>query len=401
MGSRGRVFAYCHDSVGIGHLARTLAICDRLGRDYPFSGFLIATGTPYIPLFEGLAHVDYIKLPALAKQASEDYRSKYLPIEFNQLLDYRKAVLQNTVEHCEPEIVLVDKAPLGVCGELLPSLRWLKQHRPSTRIIFGMRDIEDDAEATIEQWSKLGVPEVLEECFDEVWVYGQRDLFDVVHEYQLSPTVQGRLSFMGYVTRGACRHPKPTVQANAGREQVLVTVGGGTDGESLLSMYLAESAKRVSAAGYRSVVIGGPDLPPAVGLELRKQVAGLADVEWLDFEPCVRCRIRDSRLVVSMGGYNTLCQIASMRANALIVPRTQPRMEQALRVRLWAERGLVQMVEPSIANPETLAEAVMRQLVNVRNPAECDLDMKGLDRVSERFGAFWKGEVGLAAPVCV
>lgn len=399
--SHGRVFAYCHDSVGIGHLARTLAICDRLGRNYPFSNFLIATGTPYIPLFEGLARVDYIKLPALAKQAPDQYRSKFLPIEFNQLLDYRKAVLRDTVEHCDPEIVLVDKAPLGVCGELIPALRWLKRNRPSTRIIFGMRDIEDDAASTIQQWSKLGVPEVLEECFDEVWVYGQRDLFDVVHEYQLSAAVQAKLSFMGYVTRGACRHPKPPTVASSERGQVLVTVGGGTDGEFLLGTYLAEAAKRVSAAGYRSVVIGGPDLPPAVGRELRKQAADLANVEWLDFEPCVRCRIRDSRLVVSMGGYNTLCQIASMGANALIVPRTKPRMEQALRAQLWSERGLVHMVDPATVNAETLAEEVMQQVVSVRKSAKCDLDLNGLGRVAERFGAFWSGEVDVAAPVCV
>lgn len=401
MVNRGRVFAYCHDSVGIGHLARTLAICDKLSGQYPFSSFLVATGTPFIPLFSDLARVDYIKLPALAKESPEDYRSKYLPIEFNQLLEYRKAVLRNTVEHFAPETVLVDKAPLGVCGELIPALRWLKAKRPETRIVFGMRDIEDDASSTIAQWARLGVPEILEECFDEIWVYGQRDLFDVATEYQLSTANQAKLSFLGYVTRGSCGHALPVDKDVNQRESVLVTVGGGTDGEFLLDLYLSEAAERVSALGLKSLVVGGPDLPPTSGRLLRQRAAQLPHVEWVDFEPCVSCRIRTSRLVVSMGGYNTMCQIAAAGANALIVPRTKPRMEQALRAQLWADRGLVHTTDPNHINSRTLADAVVMQLLEDKKPNQCDLDLHGLDRVAERFGAFWKGEATRAASVCV
>lgn len=395
--ARGRVFAYCHDSVGIGHLSRTLSICDRVGRTYPFSSFLIATGTPYVPLFQNLQRVDYIKLPALAKEAPREYRGKFLPMAPSHLIDYRKAVLCETVQHFDPEIVLVDKAPIGVCGELLPSLRWLRRHRPEVRIIFGMRDIEDSAESTIKEWAEKGVTDALDECFDEIWVYGVKSIYDVVSEYQLPPVIQNKLSFMGYITRGPCSHPATP----ATDPFVLVTVGGGTDGEFLLDHYLSHAAQRVGALGYRSVIIGGPDLPPATAGMLRRRAEAIAGTQWLDFEPCMNCRIRAADLVVSMGGYNTLCQIVSNRKAALIVPRTIPRLEQAIRAEVWQERGLVSSVRPDGLTAAALADAVVRNLG--RGPTQpCDeLDLNGLTRVCERFGECWKPEVVSAAAVCL
>lgn len=392
--AHGRVFAYCHDSVGIGHLARTLSICDRVGRTYPFSSFLVATGTPYVPLFQNLQRVDYIKLPALAKSSQRTYQGKYLPLSPSHLFAYRKSVLQDTVKHFDPEIVLVDKAPIGVCGELLPALRWLRQHRPSTRVVFGMRDIEDESEATIQQWNESGIPEALEECFDEIWVYGERDVFDVVEEYRLSPAIRDKLTFMGYVTRGACDHVRRQVES---RPTVLVTVGGGTDGEFLLTSYLAKAAASLGEDGVQSVIVGGPDLPQAVGAELRRRAESLPGVVWLDFEACMYCRIRASDLVVSMGGYNTLCQIVSNRKPALIIPRTKPRLEQAIRAKLWADRGLLDTMYPDEVTPAGLGNRLREVLSRAQVNPNSTLDFGGLGRVCERFGQFWNSEVPVAA----
>ncbi len=396
--ARGRVFAYCHDGVGIGHLARTLSICDSVGRAYPFSSFLVATGTPYIPLFQNLQRVDYIKLPALAKDAPRAYRGKFLPIAPNDLIDYRKAVLRDTVEHFDPEVVLVDKAPIGVCGELLPALRWLRRERPDVRVIFGMRDIEDSPEATIEQWNLGGVLDALDECFDQIWVYGVRSIFDVVQEYQLPHAIRGKLTFMGYVARGACDHP-PRRETN--ERSILVTVGGGTDGDFLLENYLSDAADRFALMGYRSIVIGGPDLPHSSAANLRKQAEQIQNVTWLDFEPCMNCRIRAADAVVSMGGYNTLCQIVRNRKPALIIPRTKPRLEQAIRAQIWAERGLVDSIDSESLTPAALTERLVQLLERGPVCQVGELDFSGLDRVCERFGTLWQTETPSAAPLCM
>ncbi len=393
-----RVLAYCHDGVGLGHLRRTLNICQRLSADFARSTYLVATGSPYISLFSHIPGVDYLKLPALRKVAADTYIPKYLDLEEGQLQRCREALLFETVRHFDPDVLLVDKAPVGVCGELTATLKWLRRHKPQARIVFGMRDIEDEPTATVQQWSHLGVPDMLESCFDEVWVYGMRDVFDVAVEYKLSARIREKLRFMGYVARSSCAH---NGCAGVTARQVLVTVGGGTDGADVLGTYLAEAASRVAQVGGRSVVVSGPDLPPDAAEILSRQAAGLSAVEWIDFAPCLCCLIRRSALAVCMGGYNTLCEIVTARRPALVIPRTRPRMEQAIRAKLWEQRGLVRVIDPAELNAHRLAEEV---LAGLGRPTTADaklLDLGGLDRVSERLAALMNGGGRRAAAVPV
>jgi len=382
-----RVFAYCHDGVGIGHLARTTAICNRIGKDLPDASFLIATGTPYVSMFNGLKHADYIKLPALVKAHNNDYRSKFFSLPSDNVMQLRASMLRDSVRYFDPTIVIVDKAPIGVCGELLSALEWLREHRPNTRIVFGMRDIEDAAPVTIDQWEKLGVTAKLSQLFDEIWVYGVQQIFDVADHYQLPPSVQRKLRYVGYVTRAV-----PNPSCSNGKDEnskaspfVLVTVGGGTDGGNLLDNYLDQAAGDLAKQGIRSVLVAGPDLPAEISEKLQAKAKKISHVDWVPYDPNLSKRMREATLVVSMGGYNTLCEIAANKKRSIVIPRTHPRQEQLIRARLWQDLGILEMIEPSELTPQFLAEKIKHLLGNGKNVSEHTLDLNGLERVAHRF----------------
>ncbi len=377
-----RVFAYCHDGVGIGHLARTTAICHRIGRDVPDTSFLIATGTPYVSMFDGIQHADYIKLPALIKAHPNEYQSKFFALPSDNIMQLRSNMLRDSVRFFDPTIVIVDKAPVGVCGELLSALEWLREQRPNTRIVFGMRDIEDAPLVTIAQWQQLGVPGKLATLFDEIWVYGMQQIFDVADHYQLSTQVREKLQYVGYVTRKVAAS-STTVENTP--PYVLVTVGGGTDGESLLQTFLDEAAGQLAQQGIRSVLVAGPDLPTETSLALQDKASSIPLVEWVPYDPNLSQRIRNAALVVSMGGYNTLCEIAANKKRALIVPRMQPRQEQLMRARLWQDLGILEMIEPSQLSPQLLSKRVQFLLNHQSKVNNQVLDLNGLDRVALRF----------------
>lgn len=384
-----RMMLYCHDSVGIGHLRRSLAICQRLNDTFPRASFLLTTGTPHIALFKTPPRLDYLKLPALCKRADGVYHSKCLDMPLGQLIECRQALLTTTMNHYRPDVLLVDKAPLGVCRELVPALEWLHTHRPQTRIVFGMRDIEDSPQATRAEWRQNGVYDALENLFTEIWVYGMQSIFDVGREYELSDRIRGKLRYMGYVNKASCGH----VRAPEGdrRPIVLVTVGGGTDGERLLRMYQSAAAERVSQAGYRTVLIGGPDLPAAVADELKGVADRLPDTKWIGFEPCMQCRLATADLVVTMGGFNTLCELVTLEKPALVLPRTTPRMEQAIRASRWEQLGLVRTMEAESATPASLADRIVTMLGHAHKPNPSVLDMGALDRIPDRLASLWNG----------
>lgn len=236
-----RVFAYCHDSVGIGHLRCTLNICEAVGRSHPGTSFLIATGTPYVQLLNGHAHVDFIKLPALTKNGEGAYCAKFLGLSVDEVMRCRESMLVQAVQHFAPDVMLVDKAPVGVCRELIPTLQWVRERAPHVRTVFGMRDIEDDPPGVMEKWTRDGVHEALERLYDEVWVYGMREVYDATTEYGLAPGVQRKARYTGYLCRPMCTHPLRVLDD---RREVLVTVGGGTDGAPVLDAYLGAAAGR-------------------------------------------------------------------------------------------------------------------------------------------------------------
>lgn len=404
-----RVLAYCHDGVGIGHLRRTLNICQHIGATHPEASFLVVTGSPYTSFFTHstgvgktlggqTARIDVLKLPAVAKVDNETYRAKYLALPDDQVLEFRESLLLHTTQQFRPDVILVDKAPVGVRGELISTLRWVREHRPGTRIIFGMRDIEDDPVTTMRQWSTSGADEMFEECYDEIWVYGMPGVYDVTQQYQLSARTCEKIKYMGYVARAFCDHDVP---ASNGVPHVLVTVGGGTDGAGVLDVYLAEAARRMAANGVQSLIVPGPDLPDEDARRLRQIAQRIPNTEWIEFAPCMMCLIRRANFVVCMGGYNTLCEVALNRTPALVVPRTTPRREQWIRAQLWEERGIVEVVNPKDLAPETLARRVtdMRERGVVTTAPDLDLD--GLTRVLERFDSFWNAKSSHASTVCM
>jgi predicted glycosyltransferase len=65
--------------------------------------------------------------------------------------------------------------------------------------------------------------------------------------------------------------------------------------------------------------------------------------------------------VVAMGGYNTFREVLSLDKRAVIVPRTEPRMEQFIRASRAAELGLVTMlVDDGRHDPAVMAAALHR-----------------------------------------
>jgi predicted glycosyltransferase len=57
-----------------------------------------------------------------------------------------------------------------------------------------------------------------------------------------------------------------------------------------------------------------------------------------------------------MAGYNTLSEVLSLNKRALVVPRAGPSAEQRMRAGLFANRGLLEMLDPSDLTPELMAQ---------------------------------------------
>jgi predicted glycosyltransferase len=95
----------------------------------------------------------------------------------------------------------------------------------------------------------------------------------------------------------------------------------------------------------------------------------LSNVAALTFDTHLEQLMSRAAGVVAMGGYNTFCEILSFDRPALLMPRTQPRLEQYIRAARAQELGLATMVlDDGVRDARAMATA-LRQLTQQGRPS--------------------------------
>ena len=193
------ILMYSHDTYGLGHIRRSMAIASHLLG--PRVNILILTGSPIAGRFTFPEQIDFVRIPGMIKRTNEEYLPLSIKINARHALDIRKNIITATVKAFQPQLFIVDKEPLGLKREVLPALQWLRRSRPGTRTVLGLRDIMDDAQTTRHEWKEKGVYQILQDLYSEIWVYGNRELYDPISEYGIPDEVSSKIHFTGYIPR--------------------------------------------------------------------------------------------------------------------------------------------------------------------------------------------------------
>lgn len=380
-----KVMAVCHDSVGIGHIRRTMAIAERVTQAIPSCRVLVVSGEAHTPYFSLPERVDYVKVPSICKGPDYRYTAKSLGGSFQEALTIRAAILTATTASFRPDVFLIDKSPLGVQGEAESALRLVRDRSPHSRVIFGMRDIEDAPERTITEWRKGRHLDALTHLVDEIWVYGSRDVFDVVDAYQLPNAIAEKIRYMGYIARKSCAHPSPCPDLTSDQKRLLVTVGGGTDGYRLINQYLACPVVSADGKPVHTTIVGGPDLPRPQAEQLRARAAQFPTIRFEDFLGCMGCAYKSADAVLCMGGYNTMVEVVKAGKPMLVYPRVEPRLEQYIRARRFSKLHYCQLLDPNCMTPESIQTAVEKILTEGNGTPETNINLDGLPTVAQRL----------------
>lgn len=398
-----RVLLYSHDTFGLGHLRRNLAIASQLlDRPRPFAVRLL-TGSPVAASWPMPAGLEVQTLPPVVKTGAEEYASRDGLMSFSETRAEREAVILETAMRYAPDVLLVDHAPAGMKGELLETLQYLKNKRPQARIVLGLRDILDSPDAVCALWHEQDIYHLLETIYDGILVYGSRHLFDVVSAYRFPESIAAKTRYCGYVARiaeAAWGTGGVEIPAEAHTPTVLVTSGGGGDGYPLQSAYL-QALGDVPDGSLRSILVPGPLMAPEERAVLEATAAQEAGVTVCPFTTDLPDMITRADLVIAMAGYNTTAEIMVARKPAILVPRGAPRREQRLRAALLNGLGLVWTVRPEEDLVARLAALIKNALAGQRPPChDWDaVDLGGAHRVGqaldEMLGAQLTAEVPL------
>ena len=386
------ILMYSHDTYGLGHIRRTMAIANHL-RDKN-TNILILTGSPVAGRFSFPQQVDFVRIPGMIKKTNDDYQSLSIRIDQEQALSIRTNIIKATAQTFRPNLFIVDKEPLGLKREVLPTLEWLKEFSPETTSILGLRDILDDAEVIRKDWQAKNVYSYLEKLYDEIWIYGDKDIYDPVKMYNVPESLHKKIKFTGYIPRNQIT---PKTRATVRKRYrvldsdkfILVTAGGGGDGYEVLEQYISMHDYYPTSLPFKSIIITGPFMPKKKREQLKKR-ARLFGIKTLPFHPRLEELIAAAELVISMGGYNTICEILTQRTPALIIPRQTPRREQLIRAQQLKHKGLLDFIPWSEVTPQLLREKIISIIDNRKQYIDTieAFKLSGLDIMLTRLKHF-------------
>lgn len=348
-----RYLLFTNECVGLGHLRRAVTLAQGITDVSSDASVLIVSGSPLAAGYRLPPRVDTVKIPELAKDIGGVPHPRRLGIDRDSGHHLRAQIALGTARAFAPDIAVVDKVPLGLGDELRPALEWLRAN--GTRIVLGLRDIDDDPARVRERWSSDALRRQVERYFDLILVYGPEesphalrwaawDGFDVPVEH------------VGYVGR-----PMPTCRpADLPERYLLLTPGGGADGFELVATAL--QAASLAPIGLPILAVTGP-LMPADQVARIEELAGRVDGATVTtFRPDMDAVIAGATAAVTMAGYNTVAELIGAGVPALLVPRVHPSKEQLVRAEALRARGWMEVIPQPALTPQVVREAIDRLL---------------------------------------
>ena len=362
-----KVFFYVQHLLGIGHLKRAATVARALRAE----GLEVTLASGGLPV----AGIDVLQLPA----ATSDASFKGLFDEHGRPVDEawrnrRRDALLAAWRASRADALVVELYPFGrrqMSFELEPLLEEAARREPRPLVVCSVRDLVQRKPGREEQMLA-----VAERFFDRILVHGDPRVVAFPHAARLGD----KLRYTGYVV------DLPEVKPSAvGKDEVLVSAGGGAVGRRLLEVAIQARAA-TSLKGHAWRVLAGINAAADDLAALQRMATDGIVVE--RSRPDFAQRLATCALSISQAGYNTVMEALGMGARAVVVPFAGGgEAEQGLRARLLAERGLLTVVEESALDTASLAAAVERSLARPR-PARPDIDLDGA-RASARLIRAW------------
>jgi predicted glycosyltransferase len=378
-----RVLIYSHDSFGLGHLRRCRKIAHSLVARRKAASVLILSGSPIIGSFDFRTRVDFVRIPGVIKLRNGEYSSLSLHMDIAEVLQMRAAIIRHTAEAFAPDLLIVDKEPLGLRGEIHDTLRIMKA--AGTRLVLGLRDVMDDPDALAVEWQRKNPIPALRDLYDDILVYGLREVCDPLAGIDLPDQVRQKMTYTGYLA-SAYGTAATEAPVNPWQDQpyVLVTPGGGRDGEDLVDWVLS-AYEMEPALSHAALVVFGPFMRPQRRQRFLARIERLERVRAITFDNRLERLMAGATGVVAMGGYNTFCEILTFDKPAVLVPRRYPRAEQYIRAARAEHLGLVRMLsDVDGRQPQRMVDA-LQSLPAQQKPSDAIIPglLDGLNRIHD------------------
>lgn len=346
--------------LGTGHLSRALT----LGRAFVQDGhetFIVSGGMP-APQLDS-TKMTMLGLPPLRSDGTEFTRllTQEGTVADPDYFEARKTALVEAIRTFEPDVLITELYPFGrrsLAAEFTAALETARNMNPRPVILGSIRDIL----APPSKPSKAERAEkIILEHYDGVLVHSDQNVVPLNVSWPVSEQLAHRLFYTGFVAP-----PTPTPHANAiGRDEVLVSAGGGSVGQPIFRAAI-EAARKMPNRRWR-LLVGGQDAQARI--EQLAQLAGDLPVILGPVRPDFRHMLPHAAASVSMCGYNTALDILQTGIPAVFIPFDDGKeVEQSLRGQTLSDLSAIGVLPSKSLDGEALFQAVSEVIASGPRP---------------------------------
>src|SRR5678816_329064 len=374
MNHRPAILFYCQHSLGMGHLVRSLALAERLGRHFRvmlLNGGRLPAGI-VIP-----SNIQFVNLPPLGIDEANQLVSHDKRISVARALDRRKKMIRVTFDNLRPVVVLVELFPFGrkkFANEILPLLHAAHERETRALVVCSLRDILVSRESDREFNDRAAA--WANEFFDVVLIHSDPSFARFEESFHSNVPLQVPIKYTGFVVPSG-----PATPTESKRKRIVVSAGGGIAGEPLLRTAIQALDYLEDDRSVEMKVIAGPFLSDQSWRALRSLAQGRNKLRLVRQVSDLCGELCGAAVSISQAGYNTCLDVLRAKVPAILVPFAKENEdEQRKRALRLQDLRAVRVLEQNDLTPERLAAEIRESMKSkFATPA---LDLNGAENAA-------------------
>jgi predicted glycosyltransferase len=224
--------------------------------------------------------------------------------------------------------------------------------------------------------------------YDDILVLGDQKIFDVCEAYRFPRGLREKVHHCGYIQRELPGRSRVAIRKELGVDDteglVLVTTGGGEDGYEVLAASLTAASNLAKRRPVKTLLVTGPELRPAQSRSIQMAARSRAGLQVIEFTDNLMSYMHAADVVISMAGYNTICELLTLGKRCIVVPRVRPVEEQKIRAQRLGELSTFRIILPDELTPQLLESALEEELQPAGSevPMSAPIDLGALPRIT-------------------
>ncbi|MFH0825591.1 MAG: glycosyltransferase [Pseudomonadota bacterium] len=382
-----RILVYTHDSIGLGHAFRTLALITGIKKWRPDIDFLVLSCTPVPQIFFDQG-IEVVKLPSIKLDIdhNDTMKCRYLEdFDLESIFDFRQRIILATYDFFKPDALMVEHNMTGQMSELIPVLmkKWIRKGGPAdfalVHVCRGIMRWVPLLTIPYENPRHRSESINIGELYDFMYVLEDREIIDINQAFLGNdPKLEPKIHYLGKITSKVVGElaPRREVLDRFGlydAKTIVISMGRNSKVPEL-SLKLLELLTRAGLCdSHQVVVILDPYIDRETAQAIREKDFG-GKVKFRPFIPSLVDLVNQAELVISRAGYNTVNELLLTGTRAVLIPEPHGSGEQEMRVRsLSSSEDILMFTEDDILSRDVTEEVLgLMSRRPFRKPCELD-----------------------------